>query len=97
MKYPIYLRVARKVGRKGYKVAAGTSPDNEPLKSGSTYQTTWYPTVSFCISVDIPDELFVPAERMIAELNIAMKDAVISSEILLPSGISLKGSKKVGQ
>jgi hypothetical protein len=89
MKYPIYLRVAKTNSRKGYRVTAGITPNNEPLNSGS-YNTEWYPTVAFAVNIEIPDELFNQASRIIAELNVAMKEAQVSTEILLPKGISLK-------
>jgi hypothetical protein len=64
MKHLVYLRVAKTDGRRGYKVAASVRPNNEPLNSGS-YGTVWYSTVAFAVSIDIPDELFNQAERVI--------------------------------
>jgi len=93
MKYPIYLRVAKTGSRNGYKVSATAKPNNEPLNSGS-YGTVWYPTIAFAVAIDIPDELFNQAERVIAELNIGMKEAVVSSEIVLPQGITVKNASK---
>lgn len=92
MKYPIYLRIAKTGTRKGYKVSAASTPNNEPLNSGS-YNTTWFPTVMFAVNIDIPDELFEQAERVIAELNVGMEEAQISSEIVLPAGIKVKSAK----
>ena len=92
MKYPIYLRVAKTGSRKGYKVSASSLPNNEPLNSGS-YNTTWFPTVMFAVNIDIPDELFNQAERVIAELNVSLKEARVSSEIVLPEGITIKTKK----
>jgi hypothetical protein len=92
MKYPIYLRVAKTGSRSGYKAAASTKPNNEPLNSG-TYHTEWYPTVSFGVVLEIPDELFNQAARMIAELNVKMKDALVSSEFVVPEGIAIKDKK----
>ena len=89
MNYPIYIRVAKTESRKGYKVSALTNPSNEPLNGGS-FGDSWFPTVAFRVDVDIPDELFNQAGRLIAELNIGMKEAQISSEIVLPKGITVK-------
>ena len=95
MKYPIYLRVAKKTGsRKGYKVSASTVPDNQPLDNDNSYSREWFPTVMFAVNVDLPDELFEQASRVIAELNVGMKAAVVSTEIVLPKGITVKGAKK---
>ena len=85
MKYPIYIRVAKTGGRKGYKVSASINPNNEPLNSG-TYNTQWFPTVAFCVNVELPDVLFEQASRVIAELNVGIKEAVVSTEIVLPKG-----------
>jgi hypothetical protein len=93
MKYKIYMRVAKTDGRTGYKVSASTRPNNEPINSG-TYNTTWYPTVAFAVLIDLPDELFNQAERVIAELNASLKDATVSSEFVLPEGITIKQPKK---
>lgn len=81
--------MAKNSGRKGYKVSASTTPNNEPLNSGS-YNTEWFPTVAFAINVDLPDELFDKAATVIAELNISMKEAKVSGEILMPEGITVK-------
>ena len=88
-KFPIYLRVAKTSSRKGFKVSASPNPNNEPLNSGS-YGTEWFPTVSFLINVTIPDELFNQAERLVAEINVAMKDVSINGEITVPKGITVK-------
>lgn len=90
MKLPIYLRIAKSgKSRNSYKVAAATKPNNTPLNSGS-YHTEWYPTISFGVVFEIPDELFNQAARLIGELNISMKDAVVSSEFVVPHGITIK-------
>ncbi len=91
MKYPIYLRIAKTDGRKGYKVSAHTEPNNTPLESGNNYSgKEFHPTVSFCVQIDIPDELFNQASRVIAELNVGMKEAKVNGEIVLPEGIKIK-------
>lgn len=91
MKIPIYLRIAKTNGRKGYKVAATTNPSNEPLSTaGARGSVEYHPTVSFCVVMDVADALFEQSERVIAELNVAMKDALVTGEIALPKGISVK-------
>jgi hypothetical protein len=93
MKYPVYLRVAKTDSRKGYKVAASGTPNNEPLSNGQKWALRWYPTLAFCVNIEIPDELFEQSQRVIAELNVGMKAAQVTSEIVLPKGITTKGSK----
>lgn len=95
MKYTIYLRVAKTTGRKGYKVSAASVPNNEPLNNGQlSYRNgEFYPTVAFAVNVDIPDEMFNQAARVIADLNVAMKEAQVTTEIILPKGISIKKKK----
>lgn len=93
MKVPIYLRIAKTNGRKGYKVAASSEPNSEPLSRDDYRGKEFFPTVAFCVSVDVPEEFFKQAERVIAELNIGMKEAQVSTEIVLPKGITVKKPK----
>jgi hypothetical protein len=97
MKCPIYLRVAKAESRKGYKVTASTEPSNEPISTKDYRGYQFYPTVAFCVNIEVPDELFDQSERVIAELNVGMKEAQITSEIALPKGISLKQTKETTQ
>ena len=85
MKLPIYVRVAKTGTRKGYKVDASSTPNHSPLHSGS-YNTEYYPTVAFALSIDLPDSLFEQAEKVIAEINVNEKDAKIAAEIAVPEG-----------
>lgn len=94
MKIPVYLRVAKTDGRKGYRVTASATPNHEPIWS-EAYRNgrTYHPTIAFAVNLNIPDEMFDSAERVVAELNVAMKDAEVSTEIALPKGITVKKSK----
>lgn len=84
MKTKIYLKIG-KGGRKGIKVSASIEPSYEPLFTAEYGgKKTFFPTVSFAVILDIPDELFTPAERVVAELNVLTKDAEIMGEILVP-------------
>jgi len=47
----------------------------------------------FGLSIESPDELLNQAERIIAELNVNAKEALVSSEIVLPKGITVKGKE----
>jgi hypothetical protein len=94
MKLPIYLRIAKSgKSRNSLKGAAATKPNNTPLNSCS-YHTEWYPTVSFGVVLEIPDDLFGQESRLIGELNISMKDAIVSSEFVVPNGITIKPTQE---
>ena len=83
MKARIYLRVA-KGGRKGIRVAASSFPVYEPLKQNNYSSLTFFPTVSFAVDFEIPDELFRQAEIPIAEINVALKNAKVEGRLLVP-------------
>lgn len=83
MKARIYLRVSRG-GRKGIRVAASAEPQNEPLSSTGSYNKEFYPTVFFAVDFDLPDELFKVAERVVAEVNVGIKQAEVAGQIVLP-------------
>ena len=57
------------------KVTAGVRPSNEPLSITAGH----LPTVAFAINVEIPDEAFRQAERVIAELKISEEAIDIAS------------------
>jgi len=68
MKTKIYLRVAKNK-RNGVTVSASSKPNYNPLESPSGYKkTSNLPTLAFAISVDIPDESFKRAEKIVADL-----------------------------
>jgi len=73
----IYLRIAKT--KKGIKVAASPRPNESPLFSD--YPRKYFPTVSFGIKFDIPDELFSRASTLIALINVAEKHATINADI----------------
>jgi len=84
MKTRIYLRIAR--GSRGKsRVMASVSPKIEPIKSGSGYSVEYLPTVYFAVDFNIPNDLFEQAQIPIAEINVAMKDAKVAGEILVPA------------
>lgn len=74
MKQRIYMRVAKHPNGKA-KVVAGVRPSNEPLSITAGH----LPTVAFAINVEIPDEAFRQAERVIAELTISEEAIDIAS------------------
>ncbi|MDO9413819.1 MAG: hypothetical protein Q7T81_14725 [Pseudolabrys sp.] len=93
MKSTIYLRIAKNDGRKGYKVAASTEPNSAPITSKDYRGEIFYPTVAFGVEINIPDELFEQASRVVAQLDVAMKGARVTGEIVIPEGITVKQKK----
>lgn len=85
MKTKIYLRVARGGKRSHCKVDASSRPNYKPLGLNNYKGEVFYPTVSFAINIEIPDELFRQAEQEIANIIVGSKKAVINTEILTPS------------
>jgi len=83
MKVKIYLRVAKNTGgRTAFKVDARPTPDYRPLNKGQgTYTETPLPTAAFAVVLDVPDELFRHAERVLAEIEIPADKAVVAAEV----------------
>jgi hypothetical protein len=86
MKVRAYIRVAKN----GYKylVAAQAKENSQPLHKvfyGAHANKEFLPTISFAVDLNIPDELFSKASRVIAEINIGLKDAVIAAEVPVPA------------
>lgn len=86
MKAKVYLRVAKGVGRKGFKVEASPEPNFMPISTqGYRGGTDFHPTISFAMEFDIPDEMFKAAEQTIAQVNLAAKETQIEGAILFPA------------
>lgn len=83
MKARAYVRIAKGVGggRRGYKFAVSSGPNHEPLTNS---HKAALPTVAFALDLDIPDELFKQAEKVVAEINITAKQAKIAAEVRVP-------------
>lgn len=80
MKVRTYIRVAKKApGSRSphYMLKANVTPSTEPLYSGPEP----LPTVSFAIDLDLPDEMFKTAERVIAEIVIPPEAAEIAATV----------------
>lgn len=91
MKITTYIRVAQG-GKKGFRVDASNTPNPQPLKIAGGYNRPdeFLPTVSFAVNFDIPEELFNQAETIIGEINIGLKQALVTNEITIPKGIKIK-------
>lgn len=84
MKVRTYIRIAKN-GYK-YKVDAHTKEDPTPLYIPSYGgQKKFLPTVAFAVDFNVPDELFSNASRVIAQIDVATKEAVVLGEMLIPT------------
>lgn len=79
MKTKIYLKVAKSI-RKGMLYKASSKPDYSPIESAKYYNKrgVFLPTVAFAIEIDIPDESFKRAEKVVAQLNLKENDVEIN-------------------
>lgn len=66
MKVRAYLRVGKQRSGKP-KVMASSRPSSTPVYDA---RNTILPTIAFAIDLNIPDELFLQAEHVIAELDV---------------------------
>lgn len=80
MKATVYLRLAH--GKRGLRVHASSAPNYEPIYSGSgSWNQTPLPTAAFAIQLEVPDEVFAHAERVLAELVVDEDHATIAAEV----------------
>lgn len=78
MKVKTHIRVAKN-GRTGRTtVAASTRASVQPLYDS---QNRTLPTVAFALVLDVPDELFRQAEKVIAEIEVKGTQAKIAAEV----------------
>ena len=80
MKVTAYLRVAKNTAnaRKPFKVDASATPNHYPL-AGSVGNSL--PTIAFAIELDVPDDAFTQAEKVIAEITIPEDAYKIAAEV----------------
>lgn len=86
MKIRAYIRVAKNGSK--YLVAAQSKENNQPLHKisyGSVGNKEFLPTVAFAVDLNVPDELFAKASRVIAEINVGLKDSVIAADLPVPA------------
>jgi len=88
MKVKAFMRVAQ-TGR-GYKVAASSKANQEPLFRQDYRGKEFLPTVSFAVVLNIPEELFNQAEKEIAEINLALNEVEIAAEVDVPASAKKK-------
>jgi hypothetical protein len=81
MKQTIYLRVGKHVRGGKPKVAAGTKPSDRQLADSAGNPM---PTIAFAVDVNIPDEMFRTAQRVVAELDISADNVQIPVTLTQP-------------
>ena len=79
MKFKVYLRVAKTDGKP--KVVANPKPNCMQLTTKGYKQDTVWPTVSFGLDLEIPDELFEQHEKIIGSIDLKAKEVTICEEI----------------
>ena len=73
-----FLRIAK--GKRGYTVDASNKPKYDAIQS-SGYGSEAFPTVSFAVIFNVPDELFKHAERVAAEINLQPDGQPLETEV----------------
>jgi hypothetical protein len=78
MKVRAYLRVGYDARRRKSVVEAKAKPSTRMLRASNGNDL---PTVAFAIDLEVPDEMFKQAERVIATLTIPPENATIAAEV----------------
>lgn len=79
MKTKIYLRISSTTGKRRPAVRASMKPDYSPIEGTVSYkQKKFFPTVAFAVEVDIPDNAFKRAEKVLATLILKEDDVKIN-------------------
>lgn len=76
MKIPIYIKIAKT--KKGVKVEASEKPSNNPIigKSGYRQSNIYHPTIFFGIEIDLPENAFDHAKKIIAKIDYRLDEVV---------------------
>ena len=78
MKVKTFLRLGKT--NRGVKVVASGKVNHHPLEDGG-YRPEALPTVMFAIVLDLPDDIFQQAEKVIGEINIGKKKVQVAAVI----------------
>lgn len=81
MKQTVYLRIAKHPRRSHVKVTAGTKPNDAQLSDSAGNAM---PTIAFAVDVNIPDDMFKQAQRVVAELDVTAEDVQIPVTLTQP-------------
>jgi hypothetical protein len=70
VKMRAYIRLARAVNNKGYRVDAQLTPNPKALTSGSGFNEHELHTIRFAVDFDVPRELFNPKDWPTVEVKV---------------------------
>lgn len=76
-----HLRVAKHPRGGKHKIAVSTRPSPSPLTDSSLNAM---PTIAFAIDLNIPDEMFVQAQRVVATIDVSADDVTIPVKLVQP-------------
>ena len=86
MKIRMYVRVAKQTRRNSIKIDASAKDNPQPLyRPMYRNEKEYLPTVRFALDLEVPDELFSQASKVIGEINIALENAKIAAELPIAS------------
>lgn len=81
MKQRVYLRIAKHPRRGQVKVQAGIKPSDAQLVDSARNPM---PTIAFAVDVNIPDDMFTKAQKVVAELDVTAEDVKIPVTLTQP-------------
>lgn len=82
MKQTLYVRAAKHPRGGKSKVVTGTKPSHHALTDSSGNAM---PTVSFAVELNVPDELFSRAQRVVASIDVDAQDVTVPVSIAMPA------------
>jgi hypothetical protein len=77
VKQKVHLRVAKDARGKGH-VMATARPSSTPIYNNRNQPL---PTVAFAVVLNVPDELFDQAQKVIAEIDVSGDQVQIAAEV----------------
>jgi len=78
MRIKVYLRIG--ITNRGYRIEATTKPNHAPIYSAYPTKKA-LPTASFALVLNVPDEKFREAERVVQEINLANEDVEVNCDV----------------
>lgn len=76
-----HLRVAKHPRGGKPKIAVSSKPNPAPLTDGNLNAM---PTIAFAIDLNIPDDMFVQAQRVVATIDVSADDVTIPVKLVQP-------------
>lgn len=82
MKQTIYVRVGKHPRGGKSKVMTGSKPSHHAVTDSSGNPM---PTVSFAMELDVPDELFSQAQKVVASIKVGAEDVTVPVALARPA------------